>query len=205
SRSSTTCWTWTTGRRSTRYGWSSSAEPGRRARSSRSRRSPSPARCSRSRPWPLFRIEPSLQKSALGLAGIEVERPAVGLARLRGAAGAAEETATGGVIVHVGVEAVDPLDGGQADLGPLGHRERDRAVELDHRRRLMAEELVVQEDDLRPVALLTCVTGGDRGLELVGARCSAAQRGVDERAALLDLGGVPPSPVLVLQQHDHAV
>ena len=60
--------------------------------------------------------------------------------------------------------------------GPVPHRHRGRAVELDHRRRLGPQQHVVQSDDLRPVGLGGArrlgVHRGDRRLERVGAEAS---------------------------------
>ena len=98
----------------------------------------------------------------------------------------------------VGVEPLDAVDHRQALLGPLGHRDRDRAVELDHR---AGVERGVQLGDPRPVRDRGDVLARDRRLQAVLiARCR-----VRERAALLDLVGVPQRAVLVGEQHEPPV
>ena len=59
--------------------------------------------------------------------------PACRLGRLGVAAEAAQQVGAGGVEGVVVVEALDRVDQLQAPLGPVAHRHRDRAVELDHR------------------------------------------------------------------------
>jgi hypothetical protein len=64
----------------------------------------------------------------------------------------------------------------KASLGAVGHRDRDHAVEREHRVRRDALQQGVQRDDLGSIGLLGggsfAVHGRDCGLELVGPdRC----------------------------------
>ena len=102
------------------------------------------------------------------------------------------------------------VDQQQPRRRPLGHRDRDGAVERDDRRRQHAPELVVEQRDLAPVGRLgargLCVHGGDRRLQRVGAgRAAQGQRALDERQRLADHGAVPAFAILVLEQHELAV
>jgi hypothetical protein len=69
----------------------------------------------------------------------------------------------GQVVVLQIAPGKDGLDEGETHGGTIAHRDRYRAVQLDHRRRLDAEQNVVEPDDLAPV-------GG------IGAVCSANNR-----------------------------
>ena len=59
-------------------------------------------------------------------------------------------------------------------FGPVGHRHRNRAVELHHGRRRKPREFIVERGDLHPVRLrrVECarVAGGDRGLQQIRTR-----------------------------------
>ena len=65
--------------------------------------------------------------------------------------------------------AGDRVQRRQRGFGPIGVQDRDRAVELDDRRRRQLSERVVEGDDRLPVGLLERarprVAGGDRGLD----------------------------------------
>ena len=80
----------------------------------------------------------------------------------------------------LGRQRVDDLEPGRR---AERHRHRDRAVQLDDRRRRQLGQRVVQRGDPRPVGLLggarSRVAGGDRGLERVRAR---ARRPAPRRA-----------------------
>ena len=91
----------------------------------------------------------------------------------------------------VAVEPVDRVDEREAVLRALGHRHRDRAVQLDDRRGRELEQPAVEEGDLAPVGLGLGVQGGDRGLELVRAGHAQRERPLERGAALLDLAVVP--------------
>ena len=102
------------------------------------------------------------------------------------------------------------VDDRQGRRRPLGHRHRDRPVELDHRRGREPAERLVEQHDPVPVRLVDRrrdrVALGDRGLQAVGARgrgrpARPGQRG----AAAADRRPVPAPPVLVLEQHRLAV
>ena len=90
------------------------------------------------------------------------------------------------------------VDQRQPVLRALGHRDRDRAVELDHRARL---ERLVERGDARPVGDRRDVLERDRRLHPV----LVARRAGGERAALLDLVRVPQRAVLVVEQHQPPV
>jgi hypothetical protein len=106
--------------------------------------------------------------------------------------------------VTVVVETLDRLDRGEPGFGAFGHRDRDGTVQLDHGCPLEAEQLAVKGGDLRPVALRAGVTGGDRGLKLVGARLTTAQGSLDESRPLGDLICIPARPVLLLEEQEPA-
>ena len=97
---------------------------------------------------------------------------------------------------------VDPVDQREARLRPFGHRDRDRAVQLDDRGGPPREQLPVERGDLRPVGLVLEVERRDRRLELVRAGPAEPQGAVEQAAALLDPGPVPERAVLLLQQHE---
>ena len=94
-------------------------------------------------------------------------------------------------------------------LGPLHHRDRDRAVERDHRIGRDPLEEVVEHEDLQPVGVRFLrgfvVHGGDRGLELIRAERRGLQRVRDERHALLDAVLVPERTVLLREWDQRAV
>jgi hypothetical protein len=91
------------------------------------------------------------------------------IARSRGARGvarAAEQLGVRRVQRLVALErrvAEQRLEQRQAGGGPVGQADGDRAVELDHRRRVERAEGAVELGDLRPVGGL-----GVRGLDLQG-------------------------------------
>ena len=93
----------------------------------------------------------------------------------------------------------------QAGVGPVAHPHRDRPVQLDDRRRVTHEELVVQGDDAVPPRgggrLRGGVDLGDRGLQHVGAATAG-------RPQLLagpgDLAPPPQPPVLLLDRQQLA-
>ena len=105
----------------------------------------------------------------------------VGAAELR-RAGRRARSAAGGSPASAGssTQRVDELEAGRR---AERHRHRDRAVELDDRRRRELGERVVERGDARPVGLLggarARVAGGDRGLQRVRAR---ARRRAPRRA-----------------------
>ena len=112
----------------------------------------------------------------------------------------------------VAVERASPgevVDEFEALFGAVGHRDGDRAVERDDRRRQTPVELVVQPGDLRPVGVRRRrglrVDGGDGRLQHVRPRRAGAQRVLDQAEALGDLLAIPEAPVLVVEQHEIAV
>ena len=82
-------------------------------------------------------------------------------------------------LVDEGVGEVEP--GG----GTERHSDRDRPVQLDHRRRRELGDGVVERDDPRPVRLLrgrcSSMARGDGGLERVGSHRAAESFGALER------------------------
>ena len=90
----------------------------------------------------------------------------------------------------------------QAGPGALHHGHGDGAVEGHHRAGGDAFQQLVQAEDLAPVGVLgpwrLGVHGGDGGLELVGAERPVGQGLQDQGGSLLDGGGVPQSPVLLV-------
>ena len=75
------------------------------------------------------------------------------------------------------------------------HRNRDRTIELYHRRRLSAEQHIVQPRDLAPVGLVRTggfgVHGTDRGLQRVRTKASRPQCSFSEPDSLADLVAIP--------------
>jgi hypothetical protein len=103
------------------------------------------------------------------------------------------------------LELGDQLEpGGRA----IGHRHRDRPVELDDGRGRQVGEPSVQAGDLGPVGLGgvggSRVARRDGRLQLVVARAVVVQGAVEQAEPLLDLAGVPASAVPVLERHDVA-
>jgi hypothetical protein len=107
------------------------------------------------------------------------------------------------VVVEVVLERCEQRE---STLGTVGHRDRDRAVELDHRRGRGLGEPVVQRGDLRPVGVLgpgrSRVERGDRALQLVRTRSSGEEGPVQGGETLVDHRVVPAGTILVLEQ-DH--
>ena len=99
----------------------------------------------------------------------------------------------------------DRVERHQRGLRAVGVQHRDRAVELDHRRRRQLGERVVERDDRLPVGVLeragpawqaaiaACTVYGPRGRPSLIARSSGREPVLDQRA-------VPARPVLVLEQ-----
>jgi hypothetical protein len=105
----------------------------------------------------------------------------------------------------------DRVDDAQRDRGPVRHRDRDRAVELDHRGRVELAEGLVEADDAEPVGVVggdrAGVAGGQLGLQDVrpGPPAPAALRARRRRRqrgqAVRDQQPVPAAAVL-LEQRD---
>ena len=95
----------------------------------------------------------------------------------------------------------DRVDHREPGLRPVHHRQRDRAVQPDHRPRQRLLEQAVQRHDLRPVGRLVggClrVQRGDRRLDLVRPDRAGAQRALHHRDTELDAVAVPAGAVLV--------
>ena len=91
----------------------------------------------------------------------------------------------------------------------VAHRDRRRAVQLDHRRRIGADEDVVERDDLRPVGRRRRrrlgVHRGDRRLQRVRTEPPQRQGALDERRSFRDLIAVPRDAILIGEQNQLAV
>ena len=96
-------------------------------------------------------------------------------------------------------QSVDDLE---PRLGPVGHRDGHRAVELDHRRGGQLREPAVEEGDLRPVRRLLVMERRDRSLQLVGARNTQREPSLEGAPSLLDPARVPEVSILVGEQHE---
>src|SRR5688500_3989624 len=137
------------------------------------------------------------------------QRVAVGTQSFVAAAEPAEHVGTGKVERYVvlqsagGCEAVEQL---QSLERACSERDRNRAVQLDDGGSLVAQELVVEHTELGPIG--RCggwglgVDGGDRTLDLIRAGAPHAERLLDERGALFDLGAVPLRSILILEQDE---
>ena len=99
----------------------------------------------------------------------------------------------------------------EAALELARHRDGDRAVELDHRRWVHAGR--ARRTGRRSARQSVAAAVGACACTAAIAACSAygpggrppgAQRGFDQRRALVDLRAVPARPVLLLEQHDVA-
>ena len=100
--------------------------------------------------------DPLFEEPPLGLLPGERDRA---LVRRAGIVGHAEPPAQVGpgrvrevVIVKIAARE-DRIDQRQTGSGAVAHRDRDGAVQLDHRRRVRAQQHVVEADDLVPVRL----------------------------------------------------
>ena len=93
-------------------------------------------------------------------------------------------------------------------LGAVGHRHRDRVVQLHDRRRGHRSQLGVQLHDPAPVRRggvgRPNVAGRDRRLDLVRTRPAEARGGVERGETVGDRLGVPTSAVLVVERHEIA-
>ena len=102
----------------------------------------------------------------------------------------------------------DRIDDRQPRRRTVAHRDRRGAIQLDDRRRIGAQQHVVQADDLRPVRVggrsRFGMHGGNRRLQRVRTEPAAGQRPLDERAALGNLLAVPARAVLIVEQHQLA-
>ena len=106
-----------------------------------------------------------------------------------------------------GGQRIDQLKPG---LRAHRHRDRDRAVELDHRRRRAPRKLPIKRGDARPVRFIRRtrprMTGRDRGLQHIGSALRAEPLGTLERAEpAADQEVVPAGAVLLEQQDRRAV
>jgi hypothetical protein len=148
--------------------------------------------------------QPGGEEAPFRLGLREVERPAVGVASLGVAAGAALQLGLGGVEVPVVVE-VKAVEDGQAGFWPVDLGHGDGPVHLNHRRACLPGEGLVQRGDLFPVAGLMQVQVGDGGLDQVGAGALARHGPLQQRTALVELPRVPPGAVLEVKRDDHPV
>src|SRR5258707_161651 len=90
----------------------------------------------------------------------------------------------------------DVLEGdASAGRGPVGERNREGALQLDHGRGVNAGEPLVYLRDQRPVDPVAFVRGGDRGLQLVGAGSSQRRCASQRLRARRDPGTVPERAV----------
>ena len=145
-------------------------------------------------------------------AGAGLRCPGPGATGPFGIAGFFQQIGMSGVQRRVPVQGAgrqDRLEHREAGQRAVGHPDRDRAVDLDHRRRVEPGERTVQQRDLRPVGLRDGgrlrVQRGDRGLQLVRAGFAAGQRAVEYARPLGDQGAVPPGPVLLGERHRPSV
>jgi hypothetical protein len=115
-------------------------------------------------------------------------------------AGSGQQVRSGGVVWLVVVEA-DAGERGEPGCGAGERVHGDGPIQRDDRVRLDRIELVVQREDLGPIAVVgggrVGVNGGDRGLDLKRSGLVAPQARTDQRMALLDELGVPARTVLV--------
>ena len=122
----------------------------------------------------------------------------------------AEEVRARRVEQVVAVERLgERVDERQPRRGAVGHRDGDRAVQLDHRRGVDPPQRAVERRDLRPVGVLrprgARVERGDRRLDLVRARRPRGERLVEDPEPLVDRVVVPSRAVLILEEDERAV
>src|SRR5262249_27873916 len=100
-------------------------------------------------------------------------------------------------------DTLDAVEQAEAEFRTRCEGDGNRSIQLDHGGRVAAEELVVQEHNLRPVGFSRGrslgVDSGDRRLDLIGRRTLHAERAFDQTNALFDFGALPASTVLVLE------
>ncbi len=86
----------------------------------------------------------------------------------------------------------------------VAHRDCHRAVELDHRRRLGAQQDIVQTDNLSPIGRRSIarirVHGHDGGLQRVWAEVPRRQCALDKREPFGNLPPVPEPAILLVEQ-----
>src|SRR2546423_2731778 len=141
------------------------------------------------------------QRSLCRVVG-ESERSPVGAPGLVRAAEFPEERGTCCVeqvmVRQLGLERFDLV---QRLLCPGDVAQRDRSVKSCDWRAGAAAQLVIEEEDLRPIGALEAwrlsVAGGDRGLELVRPGAKHPRGPDDQRRGAADRGVVPLPPVLV--------
>ncbi len=112
------------------------------------------------------------------------------------------------VVVVQSAGSIDGVDDRESDFGAVGHRDRDRTIQLHDWGRRHLREFAVERGDLRPVGIGR-LTGGrvtrrDGGLHLIRAGPTSAQRTLEHRDRLLDRDGVPQQTILRVEQHEVA-
>ena len=99
------------------------------------------------------------------------------------------------VIVGKIAAGKDGIDERKTRGGTIAHRDRDGAVQFDHRRRIDAEQHVVEPGDLAPVGGIGSrrigMHRGNRRLQRVRTEAARRERSRDQRRAFRDLIAVP--------------
>jgi hypothetical protein len=120
-------------------------------------------------------VEASLEEAALGVARDEVDRSPVSGPCFLGSVQPAQQIATGGMEMLVGIEVpLDRVDQAKAGSWTVEHGDGNTPIQFDNGRPVVASQLCVQHRDLAPVG----VGGGfgfgmkcaDRGLDLIATR-----------------------------------
>src|SRR5580700_8750981 len=97
----------------------------------------------------------------------------------------------------------------QTCLRSITHGDGYGAIQFDDRRRLDAQQQVVQADNFFPVSGFAAaglrVDSSYGGLEGVGAEAAGREGTTDERSAFGDLPSVPERAILVVEENDFAV
>ena len=98
-------------------------------------------------------------------------------------------------------DGVDELETGRR---AVAHSHRHRAIQLDYRRRVGAQQDVVESDDLAPVRGVGSDRVGvhrrDRRLQRIGAEAPRGKRVLHQSRSFRDLRPVPERAVLVTEQ-----
>lgn len=105
--------------------------------------------------------------------------------------------------------AFDPFEELEGLDWPHREGERNGPIQLDDRRLFVAQKLVVQDGNLRPVGVSRGqrfgVDRGDRALNLIGARPPHSKRFLDKPSAFLDLRSLPRGSILIPEEYQVAL
>ena len=100
------------------------------------------------------------------------------------------------------------VDQGETRGWAVTHRDRRRAIQLDDRRGVHAQQHVIETHDLTPVGPPGVrglrVDGRNRGLQCVRPESTGRERPFDEANAFRDLVAIPQRAILFMTGYDDA-